>query len=312
MLVFDRERLRRQQARAARNAPQRDFLLHHVADELAFRLQAISRDFRLGADVGAYHGMVARRLATALPHLTTISVTPALALARLCPTPRLVADEERLPLRNGAFDLVTSALSLHLVNDLPGALIQIRKALKADGLFMAALLGGDTLNELRDAFMRAESETARGVSPRVFPTADVRDLGALLQRAGFALPVVDRETLLVTYPSVFALLRELKDMGAGNVLHARSRTLLRRDTLAQAIAHYERLADAAGRIPATFDILYVSGWAPHESQQKPLKPGSAQARLADALHTKEFKAGGESQDAVPPARNLSQGPSQSG
>ncbi len=215
-----------------------------------------------------------------------------MALAKDCPVPRAVATEEALPLKEGSLDLVISALSLHLVNDLPGALIQIRRALRPDGLFLAALLGGETLIELRQAFMMAETETLGGVSPRVFPTADVRDMGALLQRAGFALPVADSDRLTVTYPTPLALLGELKAMGAANALVARSLKPMRRDTLTRATEIYaSRFTGKNGKVSATFEILYLCGWSPHESQQKPLKPGSAKARLADALGATEIAAG---------------------
>ena len=189
---------------------------------------------------------------------------------------RVAADEEALPFADGSLDLVVSALALQFVNDLPGTLIQIRRALKPDGLLLAALIGGDTLTELREAFAAAESEIEGGVSPRVAPFADLRELGALLQRAGFALPVVDVDRLTVRYASVLALMRDLRRMGATNVLGERRRTPLRRATLAAAWrkSMRERFADADGRVRATFEIVWLSGWAPHESQQKPL-----QARL---------------------------------
>jgi NADH dehydrogenase [ubiquinone] 1 alpha subcomplex assembly factor 5 len=185
-----------------------------------------------------------------------------------------------------------SGLRLQLVNDLPGALVQIRRALKPDGLLLAALLGGNTLVELRTALLAAEEELEGGVSPRVAPFADVRDLGALLQRAGFALPVVDSDTVTVTYADPLALMRELKAMGAGNALVARKRLPLRRATLMRAVAIYrDRFGLPGGRVPATFEIVTLTGWAPHESQQKPLQPGSARTRLADALGTREQSAG---------------------
>ena len=256
------------------------------------RLEAINRTFVLAADTGAYHGVMARLLNNRCPNSRTISLSLAMPLAEACPAPRAVAKEEALPLKDGSLDLVTSVLSLHLVNDLPGALIQIRRALRPDGLFLGALLGGDTLIELRQSFMMAEADTMNGVSPRVFPTADVRDMGGLLQRAGFALPVVNSERLTVTYASPLALMRELKAMGAANPLASRSRRPLRRDTLAQAIETYSsQFAGRDGRVRATFEILYLCGWAPHESQQKPLKPGSATARLADALGARDIADG---------------------
>ncbi len=290
--IFDRRHIHRNLERAARGAEGADFLIRHAAEELAGRLGGIKRSFKLAVDVGSHHGVMARALRERMDGLSVLSLSVAPALARACPAPAAVASEEVLPLKEGAIGLITSVLSLQLVNDLPGALIQIRRALAPDGLFLGALLGGDSLIELRQAFMLAEMETAGGVTPRVFPSADVRDLGGLLLRAGFALPVADSETLTVTYAHPLALMRELKAMGAANPLSARSRKPLRRDTLARAAAIYaERFAEPDGRVRATFEILYLCGWAPHESQQKPLKPGSAAARLADALGTKELPAG---------------------
>ena len=195
-----------------------------------------------------------------------------------------VGDIERLPAAESRFDLAVSLLALQTVNDLPGALIQIRRALAPDGLLMAALIGGDTLTELRQSFTIAESEILGGASPRVAPFVEVRALGSLAQRAGLALPVVDLDRATVRYGDLFALLADLRSFGAANALHARSRTPLRRDVLVRAAAVYaEKFSDPDGRLRATFDILWLSGWAPHESQPKPLKPGSATARLADAL-----------------------------
>jgi NADH dehydrogenase [ubiquinone] 1 alpha subcomplex assembly factor 5 len=290
--IFDRAQIRRNLARSAATLPAADFLIRHAAEELAERLLGVKRSFERAADVGAYQGAMARLLLERAPGLTVVSLSAAYPLAEACPRPCAVASEEALPLADGSLDFVTSVLSLHLANDLPGALIQIRRALRPDGLFLGAILGGDTLIELRQAFTIAETETAGGVSPRVFPTADVRDMGGLLQRAGFALPVADSERLTVTYPGALALIRELKAMGAANPLAARSRKPMRRDTLTRALDIYaERFTGADGRACATFEILYLCGWAPHESQQKPLKPGSAAARLADALGAAEIPAG---------------------
>jgi SAM-dependent methyltransferase len=203
-----------------------------------------------------------------------------------------VADEEALPFRDASLDLVVSALALQFVNDLPGALLQIRRALKPDGLFLAALLGGGTLTELRQAFAAAESDVEGGVSPRVAPFADLRDLGALLQRAGFALPVTDTDHLIVRYNTVFGLTHDLRRMGATNALLDRRRAPLKRATLMRMAEIYaQRFADADGRVRATFEIVWLSGWAPHPRQQQPLKPGSASTRLADALGTPEISAG---------------------
>jgi SAM-dependent methyltransferase len=189
---------------------------------------------------------------------------------------------------DGPFDLAVSLYSLQWINDLPGALVQIGRLLKPDGLFMGALFGGATLNELRDAFAHGESATRGGISPRVSPFADVRDLGSLLQRAGFALPVSDVERLVVRYRDFFGLVRDLRTHGLTNVMAERSRAVLRRDTLATLLAHYaSHHADADGKLRATFETLYLTGWTPHESQQKPLSPGSAKSRLADVLGTRE-------------------------
>ena len=205
---------------------------------------------------------------------------------------RVAADEEALPFADASLDLVVSALALQAVNDLPGMLVQIRRALKPDGLFMAALFGGDTLSELRQSFAQAEAEIEGGASPRVAPFADVRAMGALLQRAGFALPVTDTERITVRYASPLSLLRDLRRMGATNALAERRRLPLRRTTLLRAMEIYgERFADPDGKVRATFEIVWVSGWAPDASQQQPLRPGSAKTRLADALGAVEVGAG---------------------
>jgi SAM-dependent methyltransferase len=204
----------------------------------------------------------------------------------------VAADEEALPFGDATLDLVVSALALQFVNDLPGVLVQIRRALRPDGLFLAALLGGETLTELRQSFAAAESDIEGGVSPRVAPFADLRDLGALLQRAGFALPVTDVDRVTVRYDSVFGLMHDLRRMGATNALLARRRTPLKRATLQRMAEIYaQRFADNDGRVRATFETVWLSGWAPHPDQQQPLKPGSAKARLADALGTREISTG---------------------
>jgi SAM-dependent methyltransferase len=199
---------------------------------------------------------------------------------------RVAADEEALPFADHTLDLVVSALSLQAVNDLPGVLVQVRRALKPDGLFLAALLGGDTLAELRQSFAMAESELDGGVSPRVAPFPDLRDVGGLLQRAGFALSVTDVDRITVRYATPLRLLHDLRHMGATNPLAERRRVPLRRATLMRAMEVYAaRFADPDDRVRASFDIIWLSGWSPHESQQKPLRPGSAQKRLADVLGT---------------------------
>jgi SAM-dependent methyltransferase len=228
-----------------------------------------------------------------------------LALAAQCPPPALVCDEDLLPFKDASFNLIVSGLALHRVNDIPGALIQIRRSLAADGLFMAAVLGARSLAELRASLLLAESEIEDGASPHIAPFADVREYGGLLQRAGFALPVTDAETVTVTYASMLEFMRELRAMGGGNVLLSRSRSPLSRKTLARADQIYrERFGTRDGRIAASFEIVYLCGWAPHTSQQKPLKPGSAVARLADALGTTERPAGDKAAFPVRPTRNV--------
>ena len=285
--IFDRHLLRVRQRRARRLTPA-TFLLDRVAADLGDRLSAVLRKFDVAVDLGTPSDAVRRVLAAN----NNISTIVAAGLDGDDDGLRVTADEETLPFAERSLDLVVSALALQFVNDLPGALIQIRRALKPDGLLLAALIGGDSLTELRSAFAAAESEVEGGISPRVAPFADIRELGGLLQRAGFALPVVDSERVAVRYDSALALMRDLRRMGATNILHERLRTPLKRSTLERVMAIYaDRFADADGRVRATFEIIWLSGWVPHECQQKPLKPGSAAQRLADALGTIELPAG---------------------
>jgi SAM-dependent methyltransferase len=285
--IFDRSLLRVRQRRARLQKPA-TFLLDRVATDLGERLSAVLRRFDVAVDLGTPTDAVRRVLATSGNVGTTITA----GLRDDESITRVAADEEALPFADGSLDLVVSALTLQFVNDLPGVLIQIRRALKPDGLFLAALAGGDSLTELRSAFAAAESEVEGGGSPRVAPFADVRELGGLLQRAGFALPVVDSERLVVRYDSALALMRDLRRMGATNILHERRRKPLRRGTLERVTEIYaDRFSDPDGRVRATFEIIWLSAWASHENQQKPLKPGSAAQRLADALGTSEIPAG---------------------
>ncbi|MET0867260.1 MAG: methyltransferase domain-containing protein, partial [Pseudorhodoplanes sp.] len=283
-LIFDRDLLRRRRLRALREGPV-TFLLDHVATEFIDRLSVVKRSFQVAADIGTPTSVLRDRMRE---HSLAETIVAIDALA----TSGIAADEEALPLSEGSIDLAVSALALQWVNDLPGTLAQIRRALKPDGLFLAALLGGETLIELRQAFAVAEAEIEGGLSPRVAPFGDVRELGGLLQRAGLALPVADVDRLTVRYATPFALMRDLRGMGATNVLIARRRTPLKRATLQRMAEIYaDRFSDADGRLRATFDVVWLSGWAPHESQQQPLKPGSAKLRLADALRTIEESAG---------------------
>jgi SAM-dependent methyltransferase len=289
-VVFDRHLLRRRRARAAALGPS-TFLIERVATDLADRLATVLRRFDCAVDLGTPTD-AARRVLAASGKVGSVIAADALA-ARCFPGPpalAVAADEEALPFRDGSLDLVVSVLALQFVNDLPGTLIQIRRALKADGLLLAALIGGDTLSELRQAFAAAEAEVEDGVSPRVAPFADVRELGALLQRAGFALPVTDSDRITVRYDSPLALMHDLRRMGATNALRERSRRPLKRATLARMMEIYvERFSDPDGRIRATMEVVWLSGWAPHASQQRPLAPGSARQRLADALGSREIR-----------------------
>jgi len=287
LLIFDRRLVRARRARAAALGPS-IFLLERVAEDLSDRLATVLRQFDRAVDLGTPTDVVGRLLAASGKVGTVIRA----ADGRYGQSLGLVADEEALPFRDGSLDLLVSALALQFVNDLPGTLAQVRRALKPDGLFLAALVGGDTLTELRQAFAAAEAEIEDGISPRVAPFADVRDMGALLQRAGLALPVTDVDRVTVRYASPIALMHDLRRMGATNPLAERSRHPLRRTTLQRMMEIYaERFADRDGRVRATFEIIWLSGWAPHESQQKPLAPGSARQRLADALGVKEVPAG---------------------
>ena len=290
-VIIDRALLRARQRRALALGPS-TFLLDRAAEELADRLGSVLRAFPCGLDLGTPTDAVRRALARS-GKVGAIIAANAMAAAEAGRTGLAVAaDEEALPFRDGALDLVVSGLALHWVNDLPGTLVQIRRALRPDGLFMAALFGGDTLSELRQAFAAAEAEMEDGISPRVLPFADLRDLGSLLQRAGFALPVTDVDRLTVRYSSPLSLMHDLRRMGATNPLLDRLRRPLRRATLARMLEIYAaRFADPDERIRATFEIVFLSGWAPHESQQEPLAPGSARTRLADALGTQERSAG---------------------
>ncbi|MFT4002970.1 MAG: methyltransferase domain-containing protein [Rhizobium sp.] len=260
-----------------------DFLLQIAASEIAERLSLVERRFEDAVELHGATGLTGRNaLATGkIDRLERIEVAPGQASGGQAIRE---AAWETVPLEPQSVNLVLSPLSLHLTNDTPGVLVQIRRALKPDGLFLAAIPGAGTLAELRDVLLAAEVELYGGASPRVIPFADIRDIGGLLQRTGFALPVIDEESYTVRYDSIFPLMRDLQAMGMSNPLIGRSRKPVSRAFFMRAAELYaERYSDPDGRIRATFSIIYVSGWAAHESQQKPLKPGSAKMRLADAL-----------------------------
>ncbi len=292
MLVFDRALVRRRRERAVLSGDGGDFLFAEVANRLADRLIDVRRSFPLGVDLGSRGGHMARAaLATGrVGTLYATDTSPALA-ARLGLS-AVAADEEALPFAPASLDLVVSSLALHWVNDLPGTLIQVRQALKPDGLFLAAIFGGETLWELREVLMEAELAVTGGVSPRVSPMADLRDAAGLLQRAGFALPVADRDPISVSYADIAALMRDLGRMGESNAVRLRAPGPMRRAVLGEAARLYqERHALAGDRVRASFEILYLSGWSPAATQQQPLRPGQATGRLADALGVDEHGAG---------------------
>lgn len=268
-LLFDTTAIARNRARSQCMDAGHNFLKAEIADRMQERLSEVNRTFTNRFDLG---GMFA-------PFVPK-TVAETYQMRR--------ETNEILDIPHQSADLIISNMAMHWINDLPGLLVQIKNALRPDGLFTASLLGGQTLHELRHAFLAAESEITGGASARVIPFADVKDLGSLMQRAGFALPVTDVDTLTLTYAHPLNLMQELRGMGEANALVGRSKNFLRRSILMRACEIYqEKFGMKNGRIPATFEVMYLTGWHPHESQQKPLKPGSGKVNLADAL-----KAGG--------------------
>lgn len=277
--IFDRELLRERQRRAAKKGAEK-FLLERAAEELFARLGTVTRKFSRAALIETPDAEALKRRLLASGQIEAVDIL------NIEDTTEVVGGT------SSTYDLAITLLSMQWLNDLPGVLAQIKRVLKPDGLLLAAMIGGDTLTELRDALASAESEISGGISPRVSPFVEVRTLGGLLQRAGLALPVTDVDRVTVRYASALELMRDLRRMGATNTLIERSRKPLSRATLFRAADIYrERYADKDGRVRATFEIQWLLGWAPHESQQQPLKPGSAKARLADALRAVEFPAG---------------------
>lgn len=296
-LLFDRALHRARLDRAAPGYGAADFLKRRAAEDAAWRLSAILRDFPLAVDLSARRGLFVEALREGpaperVGTLIEADLSPAMLARDGATGPRVVIDEERLPFAEASLDLAVSLLSLHWTNDLVGALIQIRRALKPDGLLLGAFLGGATLNELRQSLTEAEAEIAGGAGPRVSPFADALDAAGLLQRAGFALPVSDIDRVTVRYDHPLKLLADLRAMGETNVLIDRPRRRLTRAVLTRTFEIYaERFGEPDGRLPATFEIVSLTGWAPDASQPKPLKPGSAKMRLADALGVVEHRAG---------------------
>ncbi len=285
ILVFDRPLIRKNRRRASPKFSNHSFLHDWAAREMKGRLYDINRAFPLALEIGI-KSFFDDTPADKIEKLISMNIGGD-NTKNLC-----TADEEFLPFANESFDLALGTLNLHTVNDLPGALLQIRKSLKPDGLFLAAMLGGETLHELRQVMTQAEMNIRGGISPRVFPFADKQQMGALLQRAGFNLPVVDSDILSVTYDNVFKLFHDLRHMGEGNAIAARDKTPPGKKFFLEAARLYqEQFAGPDNRITASFEIIFLTGWAPHSSQQKPLRPGSAETSLADALNTSEIKIG---------------------
>lgn len=283
-VIFDRASLRKRRNRAANMDGDHDFLHRWAMKEMAARLSMVRRAHPIALQIGTRAALPDAK-AAGIDILVPFDMAERNLRGH---TGGVHGDEEFLPFSNGALDLVLSLLTLQGVNDLPGALVQIRHALKPDGLFMAAMFGGETLWQLRDALARAELDITGGAMPRVFPFADKQQMGALMQRAGFSLPVVDSDLLTVTYDNIFRLMQDLRGIGDTASMESRARGLSSRALFARAGEIYRDLYTGTdGKIDATFEIIFLSGWAPHEAQQKPLRPGSADHRLADALRTQE-------------------------
>lgn len=279
--VFDKEQLLRQRLRSENSiSPSKYFLFDWVMEQISDRLSIIKKDFSSIVQIGERGKKIDHTGKEFLLLDATLS------------TPQKIDHNELLPLNPESADLIVSALQLHTINDLPGFLLQIKKSLKPDGLFLCGMLGGETLHELRGCLMQAEIEMTGGATPRVFPFADKQQMGGLLQRAGFSLPVVDSDILTVTYNSIFDLMKDLRDMGEGNAITQRKKTFTPKSLFVRAGEIYaQKYADSDGRIKATFEIIFLFGWSPHQSQQKPLSPGSAQTRLSDFLQTTEIGTG---------------------
>lgn len=294
MDVFDRDTVRHNRNRAAPHNEHHNFLFDWAIDNITDRLDVVRRDFPEALIIGA------RQTSSKLDHLKAVKNIRTLSVMDIVPDilmpqrnyTTILAESDILPLSRQSLDLIISNLDLHSVNDVPGALIQMHRALRPDGLFVASLFGGETLSELRQCLTQAEMSIRGGLSPRVAPFADKQQMGNVMQRAGFALPVIDSDIVTVTYENIFKLMKDLRGMGEANAVSARDRSPLRRDVLMKAAEMYQaQFAEPDGRIRATFEIIFLLGWAPHDSQQKPLRPGSADHNLADALGVEEIGTG---------------------
>ena len=290
--IFDKILLRKRRDRAAPHFEAHDFLHKRAVEEIVDRLETVTRSFPKAAAFGAGTGQLRPILSEncGVGDLIQAEASPAMA-AHLSGV-RIIADLEGIPFQDEYLDLAISLLDLHAANDAPGALVQLKRTLKPDGLLLAAFLGGDTLTELRQAFAAAETEILGGVSPRISPMIDVRAAGGLLQRAGFALPVIDRDPLSVRYESPLRLMQDLRGMAETNILHERLKGGLRRDVLMRACEVYaEQFSDEEGYVTATFEMIYLTAWRPAPSQPQPLKPGSAEVSLTEVLKSSDDETG---------------------
>ena len=291
-VLFDRAKIRRARTRSVVTYPKYSFLKTRAAEDLVERLADTPRTFDCALDLGSHTGAGAAALAASGKAKAVFASDLSPAMACRLTVPAFAADEEALPVKDGALDLVTSLLTLHGVNDLPGALIQIRRALKPDGLFIGCLFGAGTLTELRTSLMQAEVELTGGAAQRTSPLPGLQDMAGLLQRAGFALPVVDVDRVTVRYDTPFALLVDLKGMAERAAFADGSRPPLSRRLLSRMVEIYaSEHSDADGRVRASFEIIWLSGWCPAPGQPQPLKPGSAKTSLASAVGAKEISLG---------------------
>ena len=285
--IFDRRSVKLHRDRAVKNLDNHDFLFCEVARMLDEKINDVQRDFSLGLDLGCHTGQIEKILGEQRKIKTILKCDISEKMVRKTSSLRFAADEEFLPIADALLDIVISCLSLHWVNDLPGVLVQIRRALKKDGLFIGALFGGETLKELRQSLITAEGQILGGISPRVSPFLDIRDGGALLQRAGFALPVVDTDVLTVSYSNPLKLMNDLRGMGEQMATHTRQKSFTRRTILSRAADIYQSdFGDKEGRVPASFEIITLTAWAPSNDQPKPLTPGSGKINLANILGRK--------------------------
>ncbi|MAP94169.1 MAG: SAM-dependent methyltransferase [Ponticaulis sp.] len=285
--VFNRQHVRSRRSRASSSYQQVEFIKSRVLEDIEDRILSTGRKFSRALCLGGYSEAVETMMA---PYCETL-ITTDFSASRLQAGQSVAVDEEWLPFAEHSFDLIISPLALHWVNDLPGTLIQIRHCLKPDGFFIAAMPGGASLHELRQVMLQAETDIRGGADMRVSPFADALDMSGLLQRAGFTLPVSDRDRLTIRYDNIFKLFQDLQNAGETHAPDGQRNPLSQRILMRAAELYQSEFADADGRIRATLDLVWMTGWSPHDSQPKPKRPGSARASLAEALGTKERSAG---------------------